>query len=75
RILTLGLGFVFDGPGDCNLNMMREFVKNLMPTRGRTKHDIEDEEADYRPAYDPRGIHVTKIKEPESDLGHIYMPK
>ncbi|MCE0481322.1 hypothetical protein HAX54_039001 [Datura stramonium] len=51
RILTLDLGFVFDVPGDCNLNM--------------------EEEADYRPDYDPRGIEVTKKKEPEGINGLV----
>ncbi|MCD9645513.1 hypothetical protein HAX54_034506, partial [Datura stramonium] len=32
-------------------------------------HDIEEEKADYRPAYDPRGIDVTKIKEPDGING------
>ncbi|MCD9643637.1 hypothetical protein HAX54_031255 [Datura stramonium] len=32
-------------------------------------HDIEEEEVDYRPSYDLRGIDVTKIKEPESIKG------
>ncbi|MCD7457799.1 hypothetical protein HAX54_036193 [Datura stramonium] len=31
RILTLGLGFVFEAPGDCNFNMVREFLANWMP--------------------------------------------
>ncbi|MCD9646597.1 hypothetical protein HAX54_036578 [Datura stramonium] len=31
RILTLGLGFVFDAPGDCNLNMVKEFLASWMP--------------------------------------------
>ncbi|MCD7449189.1 hypothetical protein HAX54_050073 [Datura stramonium] len=31
NILTLGLGFVFDAPGDCNLNMVRELFANWMP--------------------------------------------
>ncbi|MCD7455738.1 hypothetical protein HAX54_029382 [Datura stramonium] len=32
-------------------------------------HEIEEEEADYRPAYDPRGVDVTKAKEPEGVNG------
>ncbi|MCD7462603.1 hypothetical protein HAX54_048890 [Datura stramonium] len=28
-------------------------------------HDIEEEEADYRPTYDPRRVDVTKTKEPK----------
>ncbi|MCD9560861.1 hypothetical protein HAX54_019680 [Datura stramonium] len=31
RILTLSLDFVFDAPGDCNLNMVRELLANWMP--------------------------------------------
>ncbi|MCE0480891.1 hypothetical protein HAX54_038119 [Datura stramonium] len=31
RILTLGLGFMFNALGDCNLNMVREFLANWMP--------------------------------------------
>ncbi|MCD7458900.1 hypothetical protein HAX54_039572 [Datura stramonium] len=31
RLITLGLGFVFDARGDCNLNMVREFFANWMP--------------------------------------------
>ncbi|MCD7453446.1 hypothetical protein HAX54_020916 [Datura stramonium] len=34
-------------------------------TRFLRGHDIEEEEANYRPTYDPRGIDVTKNKEPE----------
>ncbi|MCE3051124.1 hypothetical protein HAX54_048948 [Datura stramonium] len=34
-------------------------------------HDIEEEEADYRPAYNPRGIDVTKTKEPEDINGPV----
>ncbi|MCE0481263.1 hypothetical protein HAX54_038881 [Datura stramonium] len=62
RLHTLGLGFVFDAPSDCNLNMVREFLANCMP---KERHDIEEEEVDYRPTYDPRGIDVAKIKEIE----------
>ncbi|MCD7455643.1 hypothetical protein HAX54_029014 [Datura stramonium] len=50
RILTLGLGFMFDAQDDCNLNI---------------RHDIEEEEADCRPTYDSRGVDITKTKEPE----------
>ncbi|MCD9646557.1 hypothetical protein HAX54_036477 [Datura stramonium] len=28
RILTLGIGFMFDALADCNLNMVREFLAN-----------------------------------------------
>ncbi|MCD7453860.1 hypothetical protein HAX54_022356 [Datura stramonium] len=31
RLHTLGLGFVFDALGDCNLNMFREFLAYWMP--------------------------------------------
>ncbi|MCE5165769.1 hypothetical protein HAX54_012188 [Datura stramonium] len=39
--------------------------KGGLLTRFLRGHDIEEEEMDYRPAYDPRGIDVTKTKEPE----------
>ncbi|MCD7446325.1 hypothetical protein HAX54_002188 [Datura stramonium] len=160
RILTLVLGFVIDAPGDCNLNMVREFLENWMPKersnqvkirgqiiefapmdlnrllgtpnvdpqpfvnivkkplyrdirhtlcgpnsvarmpvnvgvliknvlkRARVKkgqnfvfgglltrflcgHDIEEEEANYKPSYDPRRIDLTKIKEPEVINGPV----
>ncbi|MCD9561442.1 hypothetical protein HAX54_020553 [Datura stramonium] len=45
RMLTLGLGFMFNAPGGCKLNM---------------GHDIEEEETDYKPTYDPRGVDMTK---------------
>ncbi|MCE3215355.1 hypothetical protein HAX54_002077 [Datura stramonium] len=69
-ILTLGLGFVFDAPGDCSLNMSkgRKRLKlriGVLLTRFLYGHYIEEEEVDYRPSYDPRGINVTKTKEPE----------
>ncbi|MCD9643790.1 hypothetical protein HAX54_031489 [Datura stramonium] len=145
RILNLGLCFVFDAPGDCNLNMWtrnqqfgyrvsllyahlsrearpwlkivcaclvpgkhvthvtRErvclvyalmtrmsinvgvLIKNVLKrarvkkgqnfgfrgllTRFLHRHDIEEEEADYRPANDPRRIDVTEKKEPEGING------
>ncbi|MCE3050563.1 hypothetical protein HAX54_047523 [Datura stramonium] len=50
RLHTLGLNFEFNALGDCNLNM---------------GHDIEEEEADYRPAYEPWGVDVTKTKKSE----------
>ncbi|MCE0481977.1 hypothetical protein HAX54_040204 [Datura stramonium] len=34
-------------------------------------HDIEEEEEDYRPTYDPRGIGVTKTKDPEGINGPV----
>ncbi|MCD7457650.1 hypothetical protein HAX54_035682 [Datura stramonium] len=34
-------------------------------------HNIEKEEADYRPSYDPRGVDVTKTKEPEGINGPV----
>ncbi|MCD7459678.1 hypothetical protein HAX54_041610 [Datura stramonium] len=34
-------------------------------TRFLRGHDIEEEEEDYRPTFDPRWIDVTKTKEPE----------
>ncbi|MCE3050864.1 hypothetical protein HAX54_048319, partial [Datura stramonium] len=34
RIFTLGLGFVFDLPGDCNLNVMRNSLKIGCQRRG-----------------------------------------
>ncbi|MCD7469014.1 hypothetical protein HAX54_007629, partial [Datura stramonium] len=40
-------------------------------TRFLRGHDIEEEEADYRAAYDPRGVHMTKIKEPEGINGPV----
>ncbi|MCD9560715.1 hypothetical protein HAX54_019461 [Datura stramonium] len=40
-------------------------------TRFLCGHDIEEGEADYRHGYDPRGIYVTKTKEPESINGPV----
>ncbi|MCD9639742.1 hypothetical protein HAX54_024463, partial [Datura stramonium] len=37
RLHTLGLGFVFDAPGDCNLNIVREFLANWM-RKERSNH-------------------------------------
>ncbi|MCE3051285.1 hypothetical protein HAX54_049330, partial [Datura stramonium] len=34
-------------------------------------HQNEEEEVDYRPIYDPRGIDVTKTKEPEGVYGPV----
>ncbi|MCD9638488.1 hypothetical protein HAX54_022488 [Datura stramonium] len=36
-------------------------------------HDIEEEEADYGPDYDPRGVDVTKTKELEGINGPLRM--
>ncbi|MCD7465725.1 hypothetical protein HAX54_001813 [Datura stramonium] len=38
-------------------------------TRFLRGHDIEEEEVDYKPFYDPRGIDVTKTKEAEGING------
>ncbi|MCE3049712.1 hypothetical protein HAX54_045583, partial [Datura stramonium] len=46
---------------DCNLNMVREFLANWDP-KERSNHE---EEKDYKPVYDPRGIDVSNTKEPE----------
>ncbi|MCD7464338.1 hypothetical protein HAX54_052532 [Datura stramonium] len=40
-------------------------------TRFMCGHQIEEEEVDYRPVYDPRDIEVTKTKEPEGIHGPI----
>ncbi|MCE0481365.1 hypothetical protein HAX54_039067 [Datura stramonium] len=40
-------------------------------TRFLHGHDIEEEEADYRPIYDSRGINVTKTMEPEGINGPV----
>ncbi|MCE2054921.1 hypothetical protein HAX54_041640 [Datura stramonium] len=56
RSQTLGLNFVFNALGDCNLNM---------------GHQIEEEETDYRPVYDQRGIDMTKTKELEGVYGPL----
>ncbi|MCE0480702.1 hypothetical protein HAX54_037753, partial [Datura stramonium] len=39
-------------------------------------HDIEEEEADYKPAYDPRGVDKTKEPKdyPPLELVHSYEP-
>ncbi|MCE3217223.1 hypothetical protein HAX54_011088, partial [Datura stramonium] len=44
-------------------------------TRFLHGHDIEEEEADYRTAYDPREIDVTKTKEPEGINGPDEMAR
>ncbi|MCD9641343.1 hypothetical protein HAX54_027497 [Datura stramonium] len=40
-------------------------------TRFLRGHDIEEEEADYRPDYDPRWIDVIKTKEPKGINGPV----
>ncbi|MCD9638893.1 hypothetical protein HAX54_023065 [Datura stramonium] len=40
RILTLGLGFMFNAPGDCNLNMVRKLLANLIPKERSNKVKI-----------------------------------
>ncbi|MCE3050451.1 hypothetical protein HAX54_047226 [Datura stramonium] len=62
RILTLGLGFSKSKKG-------QNFGFGGLLTRFLCGHDIEEEEADYRTSYDPRGIDVTKMKEPEGING------
>ncbi|MCD9642064.1 hypothetical protein HAX54_028662 [Datura stramonium] len=56
RILTLGLDFMFNAPGDCNLNM---------------GHDIEEEEVDYKPSYGPRGVDLRMNGVTEEQLQQI----
>ncbi|MCD9559669.1 hypothetical protein HAX54_017808 [Datura stramonium] len=41
-------------------------------TRFLSGHDIDEEEADYRPAYDTRGIDVTKTKEPKGINSPVF---
>ncbi|MCD9641464.1 hypothetical protein HAX54_027659 [Datura stramonium] len=109
RILTLGLDFMFNAPGDCNFEY-GERIPCKLDAKGKkppyrnirhtlcgsnsvarwTRHqqlgyhvslpyahlsregrDIEEEEANYRPAYHPRGVDVTKTKEPDGINGPV----
>ncbi|MCD9559646.1 hypothetical protein HAX54_017781 [Datura stramonium] len=50
RIFTLGLGFVFDAPGEYNLNMVKEFLVNWMPKErmnGVTEEQLQQLNMDY----------------------------
>ncbi|MCD7465602.1 hypothetical protein HAX54_001610 [Datura stramonium] len=49
RILTLGLGFVFDVPGDCNLNMLRELLPNWMPKERSNQVKIRGQIIEFVP--------------------------
>ncbi|MCD9560014.1 hypothetical protein HAX54_018439 [Datura stramonium] len=40
-------------------------------TRFLRRHHIEEEEVDYKPIYDPRGIDVTKTNEPKGIHGPV----
>ncbi|MCD7468186.1 hypothetical protein HAX54_006148 [Datura stramonium] len=42
-------------------------------TRFLWGYDIEEDEGDYRPAYDLRGVYVTKTKEPEGINGPVLI--
>ncbi|MCD9642537.1 hypothetical protein HAX54_029392, partial [Datura stramonium] len=45
--------------------------RKARPLQGDTRlKKVEEEEVDYRPRYDPKGLHVTKTKE----LKGIYHP-
>ncbi|MCE3215100.1 hypothetical protein HAX54_000810 [Datura stramonium] len=49
RILTLGLGFVFDALDDCNLNMVREFLANWMPKERSNQVKIRGKIIEFSP--------------------------
>ncbi|MCD9641697.1 hypothetical protein HAX54_028085 [Datura stramonium] len=49
RILTLGLGFVFDTPGDFNFNMVREFLANWMPKERSNQVKIRGQIIEFAP--------------------------
>ncbi|MCD7455254.1 hypothetical protein HAX54_027513 [Datura stramonium] len=69
RLHTLGLVSVFYDSSKCNLNMVREFLANWdQQYRGR---QIKEEVVDYRPRYDPKGIDVTKIQDPDGIHGPV----
>ncbi|MCD9559512.1 hypothetical protein HAX54_017511 [Datura stramonium] len=42
RLHTLGLGFVLNDPGECNLNMVREFLANWDPKESERYARIDD---------------------------------
>ncbi|MCE2055024.1 hypothetical protein HAX54_041804 [Datura stramonium] len=49
RILTLGLDFMFNAPGDCNLNMVREFLANWMPKENLNQVKIRGQIIEFAP--------------------------
>ncbi|MCD9641061.1 hypothetical protein HAX54_026878 [Datura stramonium] len=55
KLDTLGIGFVFNDLGECNLNMVREFLANWDP----------------KERYDPKGIGMIKTKDPEGIHGPV----
>ncbi|MCD7458034.1 hypothetical protein HAX54_036967 [Datura stramonium] len=119
RILTLDLDFMFNASGDCNLNMVREFLVNWMPKERLNQVKINGQIIEFAPKalnrllgtpnvdpqpfvdmvkkppyrnirhtlcaltllhgglatnnldYDPRGVDVTKTKEPEGINGPV----
>ncbi|MCD9645714.1 hypothetical protein HAX54_034851 [Datura stramonium] len=72
RLDALGLGFVFDSPGDCNLNVVREFIANWMPK------DKSNQGIDMTKTKEPEGIKgpVLYVNERnvriDSMLRHLY---
>ncbi|MCD7468993.1 hypothetical protein HAX54_007567 [Datura stramonium] len=57
RLHTLGLGFLFNDRGECNLNMMR--------------HQGEGRGSGFLARYDPKGIDVMKPKDLEGIHGLV----
>ncbi|MCD7468997.1 hypothetical protein HAX54_007571 [Datura stramonium] len=80
RILTLGLGFVFDALNDCNLNMVREFPPNWMPKERSNQIKIRGQIIDLpvalnillrTPHVDPQPF-VNIVKKPSyKDIRHF----
>ncbi|KAG5606879.1 hypothetical protein H5410_028371, partial [Solanum commersonii] len=69
NVIDLGLRFIFDNPGDCNLTLVREFYANwltetkykIVPVRGK---DVKN------PNCDPDEFNNLKDKPPYRDIRH-----
>ncbi|MCE0482447.1 hypothetical protein HAX54_041237 [Datura stramonium] len=80
RILTLGLGFVFDAPGDCNFNMVRESLANWMPKKRSNQVKIRGQVIEFSPIalnrllgtphVDPQSFVNIVKKPPYRDIRH-----
>ncbi|MCD9638283.1 hypothetical protein HAX54_022155 [Datura stramonium] len=49
RILTIALGFMFNAPGDCNLNMVREFLEIWIPNERSNQVKIIGQIIEFSP--------------------------
>ncbi|MCD7459727.1 hypothetical protein HAX54_041782 [Datura stramonium] len=80
RLLTLGLGFVFDAPSECNLNMVREFFAYWMPKESSNQVKIRGQIIEFAPIalnrllgtphVDPQNFIDMVKKPPYRDIRH-----